>query len=154
MTVPVNTQTHLPADPKNDSPYAVHAREERQRFFVGSLLKVDKHISYIYGLNDDKRTLAPGAKLVFAMDSLLKGWERWSDEGKIVERHIGRIVDNYRPPVRNELGYHDESQWRKFGNQPQDPWQFCNMIVVKEAGEDGRVFTFKSTSWGGREAVR
>ena len=94
MTVPVNTQTHLPADPKNDSPYAVHAREERQRFFVGSLLKVDKHISYIYGLNDDKRTLAPGTKLVFAMDSLLKGWERWSDEGKIVERHVGRIVDN------------------------------------------------------------
>jgi hypothetical protein len=76
------------------------------------------------------------------------GWVRWSG-GKPAE-----TIETTGPhPLRDELGWFDESQWESgLDGSPADPWRDTrNLYLVNQ--ETGEEFTFSTMSFGGRRAV-
>jgi len=86
------------------------------------------------------------------MSELWVGWTKWSD-GKPVESRIGRLVDNFRPPQRRDLGDTDKADWPADDRgDARDPWQFSNYLVLKNA-ETGEFFTFTTGTRGGLNTI-
>lgn len=73
--------------------------------------------------------------------------------GEVTETIIGRAADRYVPPLRDQLGDTDKSQWE---TEPtgarRDPWARTFYLVLKNASNNELV-TFASSSNGGRKAV-
>jgi hypothetical protein len=90
--------------------------------------------------------------MVANMDSFSFGQIKWSG-GKPVECIMGRVVDRFKPPQRHELGDHDPEMWDlDKDNKPKDPWQFTVRLELADP-ETGEVFTFPTSSSGGRGAL-
>ncbi len=94
-----------------------------------------------------------GTRLHAHMDTLRVGFQLWRDNAPVPgETHMGLVVENYQPPKRSELGYLDEDEWeRDAEGRARDPYAFTNQVVM--VGEDGRVFTYVTSSRGGLSAV-
>ena len=77
-------------------------------------------------------------------------WVRWAGgkPDKYVIRQAGAPF-----PEREELGDNDEALWEPGpDDKPRDPWQssrFVHLVNPETAG----LYTFSTTSWGGRGAV-
>jgi len=138
------------------------------RNIVGQLLKFSKG-DYMSG--QDNVEIPIGSKMIANMDELLLGWIRWEDS-KPAEQHMGRLIDGFKAPARNELGFgyelgeeepSDMSDWEidETTKEPRDPWQFTYYLVMKDptkldAADDGDsegTYTFTTSSSGGKQAI-
>lgn len=139
-----------------------YGEEISSRNIVGQLLKFSKG-DWMYG--QEGADFQVGKKMIANMDQLMLGWIRW-EEQKPADQRMGLLVEGFRAPDRDTLGYGyepgvtepDTSEWEldEQTKQPRDPWQFTYYLVMKDPDikEDGEgVFTFTSSSSGGKTAI-
>jgi hypothetical protein len=139
----------VPTNPQKNY-FEQYGEQVSQRNIVGRLLKFSKG-DYLVGENNAEMKI--GTELVANMDELMVGWIRWEDN-KPAEQIMGRLVEGYQPLKREELGHEDKSLWEvdEVSNEPRDPWQFSNYMIMKTPGEDDpddALFTFATSSRGG-----
>jgi len=79
-----------------------------------------------------KKDVAVSATTSFAVDmrSYRRGWIKWIDK-KPVFKGIGRPVDGFVSPKRNQLPDRDKSEWPT----EQDPWQETFYVVMRDLVE-------------------
>ena len=64
-----------------------------------------------------------GTRFVANMGELLTGWQRWEDN-KPTDMVMGKVMERFQAPRRNELGDMDREQWEVDGTgKERDPWQ-------------------------------
>lgn len=117
---------------------------------IGDFLKFAKG-DWLYGR--DAEEMERGTRLVANVAELKVGWQRW-EGGKPTETIMGRVMDAFVPPVRASLGDDDKELWERDEktNQPRDPWQLTNTLILKsEKGDD--LYTFSTSSKGGIGAI-
>jgi hypothetical protein len=145
--VPAATGAIATADQANV--FAQYADAASPKNIVGKLLKFAKG-DWIAGEGSEE--LKDGTTLTADMSQLWVGWTRWEDN-KPVEHRLGRIVDNFRPPQRRDLGCLDKADWpADERGEARDPWQFGNYLVLKNA-ETGEYFTFTTGTRGGLNTI-
>jgi hypothetical protein len=131
-----------------DNPFAEYANAALTGNITGTLLKFSKG-DWLAG--KENREIAPGVRMVANMDLFEVGWVRWSS-GKRTDTRMGRVVDRFVPARRNDLGDTDEDLWETDDKgEPKNPWQFTNNVVRADP-EAGEVYTFSTSSNGGRQA--
>lgn len=159
--------------PANPAPMEKDIFEEygeqiSSRNIIGQLLKFSKG-DYLAG--QENAEIPIGAKMIVNMDQLLLGWIHWEDS-KPVEQHMGLLIDGFKAPERNQLGFgyepgdeepSDTSEWEidATTKEPRDPWKFTYYLVMKdptklESADDGDsegTYTFTTSSSGGKQAI-
>jgi hypothetical protein len=148
MSIPAQRQnTEVASGSKNA--FTAYGEQASQKQIVGTLLRFTKG-DYLAGQDDDE--VAVGTKYVVNMDELMVGWIRW-ENNKPTDHIMGRVVDNYQPPRRNELGDTDKTMW-EVDNQgkEKDPWQFSNYLLFWGI-DDSELYTFASSSKGGLNSI-
>jgi hypothetical protein len=73
------------------------------------------------------------------------GWIRWHEK-KPTHKFMGRKVDRWPLPKREQLPEAD------IAYTEEDGWQETHTIVMREL-ESGALFTYGTTSWGGKKAL-
>jgi hypothetical protein len=137
-------------------PYLEYGSSEQN--VVGRFLKF-KDGDYLYQPpNEKKPTVIPvGTRLIADMPSLQRGWVRWRDK-EPVDREMGLVFEAYQPPRRDDLGDNDKQLWETNNDGSlRDPWQKTDQLVLRSVDDptdDDAAFTFATSSWGGRRAVR
>lgn len=140
------TGTALAAPEKNT--FESYGDTMNQRFIVGKLLKFSKG-DWLAGEHSDE--IATGTHFIANMDELLIGWTRW-EGGRPTEHVMGHVAQGFAPPKRSELGDNDKDEWEvDERNEPRDPWQFTNYLLLQNA--DGELFTFTTSSRGGLNCI-
>jgi hypothetical protein len=125
-------------------------REGSPKPWVGTLLKYNK--GDYYAGPDDKNAIPLGTRVVCVMPSMLKGWVKW-EAGKPIIHEMGLVVKGFVPAARNDLGDNDKKMWERDNRgDPKDPWQY-NIYVVMIDVKTEQVFTFTTSSKGGRGAI-
>jgi hypothetical protein len=121
------------------------AAEASERVIKGQLLKF---ADWRWTLGKEASPVKDGTKLVALATTAM--WVRW-DEGKPVEYRIRGPRE--RLPIREKLGYSDESKW-KIGpdGEPKDPWANTRLVYFVDP-DTAEAFTFSTSSFGGRDAV-
>jgi hypothetical protein len=100
-----------------------------------------------YKLNGDNIGIPKGRYIPLY---LRDAWVLW-ENNKPAEHRI--TPDNGCPPMREELGCTDESQWPKGQNgQPTDPWKFTYYLGLINQGNGAEV-TFITDTLGGCRAI-
>ena len=123
------------------------AAEEEGGDALGTLLKFNKGRYY---KGDDE--IAPGREYVAHVDQWMRGWVKFEDN-KPTERKIGKAVDNFQVPERDELDDNNSTQWEKDGTgKPRDPWSRQSYLPLEDV-ESGEIVVFVSSSQGGRSAI-
>lgn len=131
-----------------DNFFVTYGEATRQTAIVGKLLKFSKG-DWMAG--ESNEPIENGSQFIANMDELLVGWVRWSNN-KPTDHQMGRVSAGYQPPRRNELGDTDQDQWEVGEDgQSRDPWQFTNYLLLQD--EDKELFTFTTSSTGGRNAI-
>lgn len=133
------------------SPWAQAAQEELgSAFFSGSLLRYNKGD---WLLGETKEPIGPTTPLLANMEEYYRGWIRWHG-GAVSDHRIGRVIDNFIVPAREELGNLDQGAWEADpgGAMKRDPWQRCVYLCLRNTAND-QPMVFTSTSDGGRRAV-
>jgi len=121
-----------------------------QRNIVGRLLKFNKFGEFRAGQEEEE--IKRGTALAAYMPSLAVGYVRWEDS-KPAEIIMGPVGEGFVPPPRSELGHLDQSKWDTFDDgRPRDPWQRSNSLILVDL-EDEELFTFNTSSKGGRSAI-
>jgi hypothetical protein len=64
---------------------------------------------------------------------------------------MGVVADGFKPPLREELGDLDETEWGELNGRPIDPWQKTNNLLMCDS--DGTLYTFVTASKGGLSAI-
>jgi hypothetical protein len=128
-----------------DDGWGAAAAEAGERQIRGTLLKfADWH----WTAGKEATPVETGTRLVALATAAM--WVRW-ESGKPAEyrvREPGR-----RMPVRDELGYDDESEWEAGpSGEAQDPWRNTRLVYLVDP-QTAEAFTFSTSSWGGRGAV-
>jgi hypothetical protein len=131
------------------SPYQTFAEEDKASALVGDMLLFNKGL---WTRGEDKRTVSADERFMCNLDEAYRGMVRWAD-GKPVEYLIGRIVDGFQMPLRDQLGHQDENKWEtdKAGNV-RDPWQPTYRLVMQDAKRE--LLTFVGGSWGARRGLQ
>jgi len=130
------------------------ANDAAERIFGGR--PILKYADRQYTIGVDRNEVEMGTRRIFL--STRHYWQPWvpdpddpdkSKPGKPVIRQAGQ-----RLPERDELrpAYDDQSQWRVYNGQPQDPWQETRAILLEDP-ETGEQCVFVTNSGGGRSAV-
>src|SRR5262249_31892144 len=105
---------------------------------------------FVSGAYNDEVPL--GTKFQAVMSRLNAGWVKWQDN-RPAERIMGAVGESFQPPRRAELGDQDKQLWETDNEgRPRDPWQFGNELVLI-AVEDGKLYTFTTSSRGGLNAI-
>ncbi len=87
------------------------------------------------------------------MPTLTTGWQRWW-QGRPTDARLGLVADGFRPPKRWELGDDDAESWETDSSgERRDPWVEVLYLVLSGADDGHAIFTFTSSSQGGRKAV-
>jgi hypothetical protein len=90
--------------------------------------------------------------LIAHVTQLARGWVKFQN-GELVDRKIGKVIDGYVVPPRQELDDHDESMWEKNDRgERRDPWIFQSYLPL-ENPETGELTVFVTGSAGGRSAI-
>jgi hypothetical protein len=135
--------------PAEDDPFETYADAALANDIVGTVLKFSKG-DYLAG--PENRQIGPSARRVGNMDSFSVGYVRWSSGGP-TETVMGRVVDRFVPPRRSDLGDNDPDLWEADDKgEPRDPWRFTVKLVLADP-ETGELFTFATSSKGGRRAL-
>jgi hypothetical protein len=140
-------QETLPITQQHSNPWLEAAAESGNE--TGPLLKFVKG-TWVIG--DD--ALKDGTEFVAHIDQLIRGWVKFED-GRVVDRIIGKIADGFKPPKREDLSDADPASWTEKNaddGKLRDPWTqqwFLPLIGV----ESGELVTFVTGSKGGIGAV-
>jgi hypothetical protein len=125
---------------------AVAAQEER----TGELGKILKFNKGKYFVGDDEVKL--GREYIAHTVQWTRGWVKFVDSIP-TEKRIGRAVDGFKVPEREELGDLDKSHWEKdSAGNPRDPWSRQSYLPLVDM-ESGEIAVFVSGSHGGRGAI-
>src|ERR1017187_1991958 len=121
-----------------------------QSNIIGKLLKFSKG-DYTAGADNDE--VEEGTEVVVNMDSILVGWQRWSDN-KPAEQLMGAVSAGFQAARRDTLGHDDEDKWEVDDQgKSRDPWQFSNLALMRGNDKVGELYTFTSSSKGGIGAI-
>jgi hypothetical protein len=135
--------------PAEDNAFTAYANAALAQNITGTRLKFSKG-DWLAG--QENRQIVPGTRMVGDMDSFSVGWVRWSN-GKPRDPRMGRVVERFKPARRDDLGDNDCDLWETSDSgEPRDPWTFTNNLVMADL-ETREVFTFTTSSKGGRRAV-
>jgi hypothetical protein len=114
----------------------------------GSLLKFNKG-EWLAG--EAQEIIPIGTRVIAAVDQTLMGWVFWED-GKPTDHRMVLVSSGEAPARRAELGDFDQSKWEKDASgELRDPWAMT--FYVPMVDDTGEVFTFSTTSRGGKNAV-
>src|SRR5262249_24197401 len=69
-----------------------------------------------------------------------------------IEQEMVFLADGHRPKRRSDLGDLDKENWEHDDDEPKDPWQWTNYLVLRRVS-DGAVFTFTTSTKGGIDAI-
>jgi hypothetical protein len=93
-----------------------------------------------------------GRKFVAYCGDWVRGWVKFVDDA-IVDKRIGRVVDGFHPPERNELDSQDQSEWETgIDGKLKDPWVAQNYLPIEDV-ESGERYVFVTGSVGGKIAI-
>lgn len=135
------------ATQKTASELLSEAAEELNGGNVGKILKFQKGK---YFVGDDE--IAVNSELIAHVTQLARGWVKFKN-GELVDRRIGKVVDGFVAPQREELDDTDESVWEKNDRgERRDPWVSQSYLPL-ETPETGELIVFVSGSAGGRGAI-
>jgi hypothetical protein len=133
--------------PTETSPWREAANEEMGGF--GPFLKFIKN-EWLIG--EEQTQVAPTAMFIANMLEYWRGWTKWQDN-RPVAHVIGRVVDRFRVPARDELGDLDEAlRENDASGNKRDPWQPTRYLVMRNA-ENDEIVTFTTGSDGGIKAT-
>jgi hypothetical protein len=136
--------------PDDSNPYIAYGQAAARTRIIGKLLKFNKFGEWTAGEANDE--MPEGTELVVHMGEFYVGWIRWED-AKPVEQVMGRVLDNFQPPRRSELGDTDKAYWPVDNHGlARDPWQFSNYLVMMDL-ESGQLYTYATASRGGLQAI-
>src|SRR5262245_29845775 len=139
--------------PEDDNPFVQFGKPASRRNIASKLMKFSKGE---YLVEDEEIPL--GSKFVAVMDELHVGWVKWVDQ-RVEDQVMGRVVDGFRVPQREQLGDLDEAEWGLDpSGRPRDPWQKTYYVVLKDLGKSITAdmefcYTLPLNSDGGRQAV-
>jgi hypothetical protein len=137
----------LPAIQQTEAQALARAAQEERSSELGKLLKFTKGRFYI---GDDE--IPQGREYIAHTNQWIRGWVKFVD-GKPTEKRIGRAIDDFKMPNREELGDLDQSKWeRDPSGNPQDPWSRQSYLPLEDA-EIGEIVIFVTGSHGGRGAI-
>jgi hypothetical protein len=117
---------------KSESELLSQAADELGGGNLGKLLKFSKG-KYFSG----DVAIALNAEMIAHVTQLARGWVKFKG-GELVDRKIGKVVDGYVLPQRDELDDHDESMWEKNDRgERRDPWISQSYLPLEnpETGE-------------------
>ena len=139
-------QKTAPPTTRHENPWLEAASEANNDF--GSLLKFVKG-KWMIG-ND---VVPDGTEYIAHIDQTVRGWVRFQD-GKVIDRRIGKIADKFRPPERDELPDNDPGSWpeKDAKGEPRDPWVEQWYLPLIEL-QSGSFVTFVAGSKGGIGAI-
>jgi len=144
---------NLPSNERVGNYFESYGAQAAQRNIIGDLLRFNKG-DYMYGQNDE--LLDEGTQCIVDMNTLTVGWQKWEDK-KPADADMGFVNQNFQPKRRKELGDLDENEWEVDENgRPRDPWQFTNMVVMRQIGttsEEEGLYTFAGSSRGVINAI-
>jgi hypothetical protein len=121
--------------------------QEMQSSELGRLLKFVKGA---YTIGDDDVPI--GTEMIAHVDQIARGWVKFRDN-KVVDQRIGKPVDGFVMPPRNELDDRDEAQWeRDASGAKRDPWTQQYYLPMENV-ETGDVAVFVTGSHGGCSAI-
>jgi len=113
----------------------------------GKLLKFTKG-KYFTG--DDE--VAAGREMIAHVTQWARGWVKFVDS-KPVEQRIGKVIEGFTMPAREDLGDNDEKKWEKDASgERRDPWA-RQFYLPMEDPETGEVLVFVTGSDGGCRAI-
>jgi hypothetical protein len=147
--VDTNKQIAVTSERVQVSSYRAFADEDTASAIAGEMVLFNKGL---WTRGEAKRAIPADAIFVANLDEGYRGMVRWFS-GKPVEYQIGRIADGFKMPLRDELGYDDQSKWDTDANgEPRDPWQPTYRLVMKDVA--GELVTFVGSSWGARRGLQ
>jgi len=148
-----DNDANLPANERAGNYYESYGQQASQRNIVGDLLRFNKG-DYLYGQNDE--VLDEGTEVIVDMNTLTVGWQKWLDK-KPADADMGLVNEGFQAKRRKELGDLDEAEWEVDDDGvARDPWQFTNMVVMRQlgtAGEEEGLYTFAGSSRGVINAI-
>jgi hypothetical protein len=118
---------------------------DQQVSLQGRFLKFSKGF-WLVGTDE----LPRGTRLTARIDELRVGWTKWRNNHP-VDHRLSHIRKDPLPPLRDDLGDLDESQWEHDQNGvPRDPWVYGFYLPL--LGPDP--FIYSTSSFGGKKAIR
>jgi hypothetical protein len=143
----------LPAEIPMDDGVSDAAGDAEARIFSGRPIIKYSDRQYMIGADRDEVPL--GTRKIFL--STVHYWQPWIWDEEAGQAKPGKPVirkPGERLPERDELepAYDDQSQWRTFNGQPQDPWQETRAVLLEDP-DTGEQCVFVTNSGGGRSAV-
>jgi hypothetical protein len=143
-----NKRSTSVAPATNASPWREAVNDEVGASF-GTFLKFAKGD---WLLGEEEKKVPAEARFVANLDEYYRGWVRWW-EGKPTDHLIGRVIDRYRVPAREELGELDENTWETNAKgERRDPFARTVYLAMRDVSNDETI-CFTSSSDGGRKAV-
>ena len=105
-------------------------------------------------MGPNKDLISPDKRFVAVMDTLTVGYIKWVG-GKPVDSRMGLVADGFRPVHRSELDDLDSKNWEVDENGDRiDPWQKTTLIVFVSPTAPHDLFTFTTSTEGGKGAIR
>jgi hypothetical protein len=121
--------------------------EATNGLFVGRILRFRDGNYY-----EDKEKIFRTDGKIFAFQAQRRYWQRWED-GKPVNDDLRITLNGQKHPLRETLGYDDESQWPAgLSGKPEDPWHDCGAMHILDE-DTGQSYSFATNSYGGRLAL-
>jgi hypothetical protein len=112
--------------------------------------KLLKFVKGKYKVGDDEVPL--GTQYIAHANQLTYCWIKFRDK-KVVERRMGKAVEKWIPPERDELDDKDPATWEKgLDGKPKDPWLFQHLLPLEHL-ESGDLVIFTTGSVGGKIAT-
>jgi hypothetical protein len=135
------------ATQKTASELLSQAAEELNGGNVGKILKFQKGK---YFVGDDE--IGVNSELIAHATQLARGWVKFKN-GELVDRRLGKVIDGFVAPQREELDDNDQSVWEKNDRgERRDPWVSQSYLPL-ENPETGELIVFVTGSAGGRGAI-
>jgi hypothetical protein len=114
---------------------------------LGKILKFHKG-KYLVGEDE----ITGNREMIAHVTQLARGWVKFKN-GELVDRRIGKVVEGFIVPRREELDDHDKNNWEKNDRgEPRDPWVPQSYLPL-ENPETGELVVFVTGSAGGRGAI-
>jgi hypothetical protein len=111
--------------------------------------RILKFTKGLYSIGDD--AIPEGARYIASVDNWTRGWVKFLDR-RPVEQRVGRVVDGFVVPGRDELGDTDESAWPEEDGKRRDPWALQSYLPLIDE-KTNEMVVFISGSAGGRRAI-
>jgi hypothetical protein len=132
---------------KTESELLSRAADDLSGGNVGKILKFQKGK---YFVGDDE--IAVDSEMIAHITQLARGRVKFKG-GELVARKIGKVIDGFALPQREDLDDHDESTWEKNDRgERRDPW-ISQSYLPLENPETGELIVFVTGSAGGRSAI-